>query len=318
MKALILTSGGPMAARIVNAWLAGGNAVSALWVGQRMQRRAFHEDRVLGLAAPSWSVTALARRYRIPIETHPKLSAWKDADTALERLNADVLITAMTLDIIPRSILSRFEGRAVNFHPALLPHYRGPSPRIGMILDDTASLHGGMTLHCLSPEIDKGDIVGSRTVPYDAAQGFIDWDVRLARAAGDLVEQELARYLRGEVVPTPQPLGAGSYRKMDKAEVTLPEHSAERTKWLCDRLGESGLVRLKAEDAACKPHRVSSFLRKLGPRSSKPQRIGLLTMDFDAADARVRVARHFRNIQVLRYLRAIRQTRRSDPLAVSS
>ena len=105
---------------------------------------------------------------------------------------------------------------------------------------------------------------------------------------------------------------------MDKAEVTLPEHSAERTKWLCDRLGESGLVRLKAEDAACKPHHVSSFLRKLGPRSSKPQRIGLFTMDFDSADARVRVARHFRNIQVLRYVRAIRQTRRSDPLAVSS
>jgi hypothetical protein len=105
MKALILTSGGPVAARIVNAWLAGGNSVSALWVGQKMQRRAFQDDRVLGLAAPTWSVTALARRHRIPIETHPKLSAWKDAEAALERLNADVLITAMTLEIVPLSSL---------------------------------------------------------------------------------------------------------------------------------------------------------------------------------------------------------------------
>jgi folate-dependent phosphoribosylglycinamide formyltransferase PurN len=314
MKALILTSGGPVAARIVNAWLSGGNSVSALWVGQKIQRRAFHDDRVLGLAAPTWSVTALARRHRIPIETHPKLSAWKEADTALEPLNADVLITAMTLEIVPRSVLSRFEGRAVNFHPALLPHYRGPSPRIGMMLDDTASLHGGVTLHCLSPEIDKGDIVGARTVPYDATQGFITWDVRLARAAGDLVEQELASYLLGKVTATPQPAAPGSYRRIDKAEVTLSaEHSAERTKWLCDRLGETGLLRLKSEDAAAKPHRVASFLRTLGRRSLKPQRSGMFTMDFDSADARVRVARHFRGMQALRYLRAIAQTRRSNP-----
>jgi methionyl-tRNA formyltransferase len=242
MKALILTSGGPMAARIVNAWLAGGNAVSALWVGQKMQRRAFHEDRVLGLAAPSWSVTALARRYRIPIETHPKLSAWKDADTALERLNADVLITAMTLDIIPRSILSRFEGRAVNFHPALLPHYRGPSPRIGMILDDTASLHGGMTLHCLSPEIDRGDIVGSRTVPYDGAQGFIDWDVRLARAAGDLVEHELARYLRGRWSRPPNPLARGATERWTRPRLRSPS---------IQRRGRSGFATVSASPAWC-------------------------------------------------------------------
>lgn len=303
-----------MAARIVNAWLAGGNSVSALWVGQKIHRRTFHEDRVLGLAAPSWSVTALARRHRIPIETHPKLSAWKDLDAALERLNADVLITAMTLEIVPRSVLERFEGRAVNLHPALLPHYRGPSPRIGMLLDDTASLHGGMTLHCLSPEIDKGDIVGSRAVPYDGTRGFITWEVRLARAAGDLVEHDLARYLRGKVTPTPQAAESGSYRRIDKTELTFSaEHSAERTKWLCDRLGDVGVLRLKSENAAEKPPRVASFLRTLGPRSLRAQRLGTFTMDFDSADARVRVRRHFGGSQTIGYLRAIAQTRRSNP-----
>jgi hypothetical protein len=312
MKALILTSGGPMAARIVHAWLAGGNSVSALWIGQKIQRRIFHDDRLLGLGAPSWSVTALARRHRIPIETHPKLSAWKEADTALDRLNADVLITAMTLEIVPRSILSRFGGRAVNFHPALLPHYRGPSPRTGLIVDDQVSLHGGVTLHCLSPEIDKGDIVGARKVSYDPTQGFAVWDVSLARAAGDLVGRELKAYLRGELTPTAQP-ASGSYRKIDKAEVTLSaELPADRAKWLCDRLGESGLVRLKAESARMKPHRVLSFLRKLGPRTSKGQRVGMFTIDFDCADARVRVGRHFAAAQALRYLTAIARTRRRE------
>lgn len=301
-----------MGARIVHAWLAGGNSVSALWIGQKFQRRIFQDDRLLGLAAPSWSVTALARRHGIPIETHSKFSAWNEADAALDRLNADVLITAMTLEIVPRSVLSRFEGRAVNFHPALLPHYRGPSPRTGLILDDQASLHGGITLHCLSPEIDKGDVVGTRKVPYDAVQGFAVWDVRLARAAGDLVKRELGAYMRGEIAPTPQP-APGSYRKIDKAELVLSaELPAEKAKWLCDRLGESGLVRLKAESARQKPLRVSSFQRKLGPPTSKPQQIGTFTVDFDCADARVRVGRHFAAAQTLRYLRAIAHTRRGE------
>ena len=36
-------------------------------------------------------------------------------------------------------------------------------------------------------------------------------------------------------------------------------------------------------------------------------------MDFDSADARVRVGRHFQGMQALGYLRAIAQTRRDEP-----
>lgn len=306
MNALVLTYGGLIAARIVNAWLSTGNSVSAIWVGSKKLRKIF-KDRALGLAAPSWSMSALVRHHGILVQRHPMLSAWKEADAAIDRLDADVLITAMTLEIIPPAFLSRFHGRAVNFHPALLPQYRGPSPRVGMILDDKASLYGGMTLHCLSPKIDKGDIIGARKVAYDPKLGFAHWDVCIARAAGDLVERELLSYLRGELVPSPQPIGAGNYRKVDKAEITLSaEHSAERTKWLCDRLGDLGRVRLENKNAAAKPYRVSRFVRTLGPPTSDVPRIGMFTIDFDSADARVRVTRHLRWAQVLRYLSLVR------------
>jgi len=78
-------------------------------------------------------------------------------------------------------------------------------------------------------------------VIYDTKLGYIHWDVSLARAAGELVERDLRRYLTGELVPNPQSAGTGSYRKTSKADVTLSsKRSAERTDWLCDRLGESG------------------------------------------------------------------------------
>ena len=296
-----------MSARIVSAWLAGGNSVSGLWIGQKIPRRQFHADRLLGFAAPSWSLTALARKHRIPIETNPKLSS-KEAETALDRLNVDVLITAMTLEIVPRSILSRFECRAVNFHPALLPHYRGPDPRKGLVLDDKASLHGGVTLHCLSPEIDQGDIIGAREVAYEASDGFPGWDVKLARAASDLVKQELASYLQGNLRPTPQ-TKIGSYRKLDEGEGMLSaEISAEKVKWLCDRFAGSGLLRLRTKGAEKKPYRVSAFLRKLGPRTEQACSIGAFSIDFDASDARVRVVRHFPTAQALLYAWTIART----------
>ena len=116
MRALVLTSGGLIAARVLNAWISGGHSVAALWFGPINPRSFLQQDRTLGLAAPTWSLSALARRYRIPVECHPRLSDWAEAGEAIKRLDADVLITAMTHEIVPESVLNRFPGRAVNFH----------------------------------------------------------------------------------------------------------------------------------------------------------------------------------------------------------
>lgn len=203
MKAVILTSGGLIAARILSSWLGAGHSVAALWTGTKDPDQVLGGDRTLGLVAHAWSIAALVRRHSIPVLSNPKLSS-PEAEAEIARLGSDMLITAMTHQIVPERILARFPGRAVNIHPALLPHYRGPSPRIGMLLDGTAGMCGGVTLHCLARGIDEGDIIGLRAVPYDVAHGFIDWDVRLAAAAGELVQNELQAYLRGDLRPHAQ------------------------------------------------------------------------------------------------------------------
>lgn len=191
MKALVLTSGGSIAAKILSAWLSTGNSVAALWAGSKDPQRILRRDRILGIAAPSWSISAIARQHDFPVLRNPTLSTWTEADSAIQRLGADVLITAMTHQIVPENVLALFPGRAVNFHPAILPHYRGPNPRAGMILDGKADLYGGITLHCLSRGIDRGDIIAIRKVPHNASRDFIYWDVCLARAAADLVRTDL-------------------------------------------------------------------------------------------------------------------------------
>jgi hypothetical protein len=44
MNALLLTSGGLIAARVMNAWLAAGNGIAAIWIGHRRKR--LQRDRV--------------------------------------------------------------------------------------------------------------------------------------------------------------------------------------------------------------------------------------------------------------------------------
>ena len=287
MNALVLTSGGLIAARILSSWLGAGHSVAAVWTGTKNPEQVLGRDRALGRLVGAWSMAALARRQHIPVLRNPKLSS-PEAETEIARLGADVLITAMTHQIVPERILARFPGRAVNIHPALLPHYRGPNPRIGMLLDGTAATYGGITLHCLARGVDEGDIIGARAVPYDAARGFIDWDVRLAAAAGDLAQIELRDYLNGNLSARPQVPQSGSYRKVGQGEATLSgAHSAARTKLLCDQLAGSEWLNFRAGHG--RKDAVSRFLGEIGPRTQEEPLISRYRIEFDTADARVAV-----------------------------
>lgn len=317
MKAVVLTAGGLISARVLQAWLGSGHSVGAIWVDTAGPDLLPPQDRLLGLPAPAWSVSALARAHRIPIVPSPDLSDFTTASETIRRLNADVLISTLTLTIIPGAILDLFPGRAVNFHPALLPHYRGPNPRAGMILDGKAREFGGVTVHCLSPRIDEGDIIGFRQVPHDAAEGFIPWNVRQAQAAGELVEQELQGYLSGGAKAIPQPKGAGSFRKVGRSELTLSnDHSASHTEWLCSQLCDAGWIKFRhaRPNETPRDYAVGRFIRRVGPRTDGASQIGRFAIEFDAADARVRVARRgpwSMSSRIARYLMAIAGSERS-------
>ena len=293
MRALILASGGVISAKIVSKWISIGNSVAALWLPGKTAKRASTHSTMLGRVAPPWSISAIIRRHNVPAETSPPLSDRSELDSRIKQLNADVLITAMTHQIVPDFVLERFPGRAVNFHPAILPHYRGPNPRSGMILDHQGALFGGITLHELSCRIDRGDIIGRRVVPYDPEKGFIQWDVRQARAAADLVKTELQAYLRGTLTPETQSFAAGSYRRVRSDELFLTEDkSAGRMRWLCEELGPSGWIKHRSGNAGpetcCTVYR---YIGQLGPRTGQAPRITRFAIEFDAADARVRVRR---------------------------
>lgn len=105
--------------------------------------------------------------------------------------------------IVPGALIDAVAGRAVNVHPSLLPRWRGADPVAHAILAGDAVT--GVTLMEGTAELDAGPTLAHELVPIGPNETTGELEARLAAIGGELLERELPRYLRGEIVPRPQP-----------------------------------------------------------------------------------------------------------------
>lgn len=290
-NALFISEPSLVSSHVAQAWLDQGNHIAAFWAQSERFARPRLDPRLSAFASGVPTLAAIARRHAIPVRRVSRLSDIADLEREIERTGADTLLTVMTHVLVPVSVLDIFGRRAVNVHPALLPKYGGRRPRHAMLLDGKADDHGGVTFHRLTPEIDEGPIIAQRALPFSATPHFAAWDFAYARAAADITRNELAAYLDGEREAIPQDPSERHYRKSREGEFDI---SAETTlaevrhffacapgappRWLRD--GEPK-----------KDHAVRSLAAVLGPPTGKPPVLGLLTIEADIADARIRMSR---------------------------
>lgn len=291
-NALFITDSGLISARVFRAWLDQGHRIAALWIGPACERRFVKQRRWVRRLAPSWSVAAQIRRYGIPMRSHPRLSTWASAADEAALTGANVLITCMTFQIVPAAMLQVFGERAFNFHPALLPRYRGPAPRTGMLLDGRAQECSGMTLHRLSPGIDEGDIVGQRAVRLKPRGSFMKWTLDLAEAAAELTANPLQACLSGQVEPRPQDPDCASYRRVARSELTINSTTtADRAQWLAAAFRGTGRVRV---EAAGRHYKVENAIRISAAPTRAPALVTTTAVEMNIADSRVQFRRSTR------------------------
>jgi spore coat polysaccharide biosynthesis protein SpsF (cytidylyltransferase family)/methionyl-tRNA formyltransferase len=130
------------------------------------------------------------------------------------------------IDIPPRGI--------VNLHNSLLPHCRGSGANIWTILEDKP---GGVTLHYISPEIDKGSIIEQRKLPVHSWDTGKSLYYRQQDAMIELFEDKWSE-IRVGPVETRRQEGNGSFHYYNEAdqlrELDLDEEFTVRE--LIDRL----------------------------------------------------------------------------------
>lgn len=97
----------------------------------------------------------------------------------------------------------------INYHPSLLPRYRGPTP-LGHILLNNETV-GGATWHQLAPGTDSGDILVQKEFTISDCDTIKDLDrksVQLATATLCPLIQQIAQH---KIKPVPQDESRASY-----------------------------------------------------------------------------------------------------------
>ncbi len=81
----------------------------------------------------------------------------------IDRHNPAVIVLAGFMRVLTDHFVSRYPGKILNIHPALLPLFKGLDTHARAIAAGVR-VHG-CTVHFVSPELDSGAIIGQAVVP---------------------------------------------------------------------------------------------------------------------------------------------------------
>lgn len=108
--------------------------------------------------------TADVPTYTVRLNDYPNRAAW---DTAIADATAayepDLIVSAGFMKIVGPEFLSRYIGRVVNTHPALLPAFPG-THAVAETLDYGVKVTG-CTVHLIDAGTDTGPILAQEVVP---------------------------------------------------------------------------------------------------------------------------------------------------------
>ena len=81
--------------------------------------------------------------------------------------DAQLVVLAGYLKLVPAAVVSRFRGRIINIHPALLPDFGGPGMygrRVHAAVLASGAKESGATVHFADEAFDRGAIIAQERV----------------------------------------------------------------------------------------------------------------------------------------------------------
>lgn len=120
----------------------------------------------------------------------------------LSRLAPDLGVVANFGQILDSELIAIPRWGLVNFHPSLLPRYRGPTP-LGHILLNRETI-GGATWHRVVSDIDGGEILAQKKFPIDKRDTVADLDRKSVAAGIDMLRPLLDGIARNRLNPVQQ------------------------------------------------------------------------------------------------------------------
>lgn len=122
---------------------------------------------------PSAGVIDRAKRLNIPCVVFNRNELNDGTVSALLATHKiDFIVLAGFLWLMPKSIVSLYDKKIVNIHPALLPKYGGKGmygDRVHESVRAAAEKESGITIHYVNENFDEGDIIFQASVALSPA-----------------------------------------------------------------------------------------------------------------------------------------------------
>ena len=146
-------------------------------------------------------VKRVAEQRNLKVFQFEKLSS--DGAEDLQKLSADVFITAAYGQMLSEEILSIPKFGVFNAHGSLLPKYRGAAPVQYAVID--GEKESGVTLMRMGTGLDTGDMIAKAVIPLAADETGGSLFDKLAQAGAKLLVETLPSVFDGTAVYEKQP-----------------------------------------------------------------------------------------------------------------
>ena len=145
---------------------------------------------------------ALARARKAGVPTTVLHDIKDPAELHAALADAQLVVLAGYLKLVPASVVARFRGRMINIHPALLPDFGGPGMyghHVHAAVLASGVRESGASVHFVDEEFDRGRVIAQERVVVKAGDTPETLAARVLEAEHRLLPRvvlELARQLQ--------------------------------------------------------------------------------------------------------------------------
>ena len=154
-----------------------------------------------GRGITSSPVKLAAQSLGLPI-VEPQSFKKEEEQRRLASFKPEAVVVAAYAKLLPPPVLELPRWGCINFHPSLLPRHRGAAPIPATIL--AGDEFGGVSIMLMNEGLDTGPVLAQAEIPVAASDTTGSLNKKLSVVGGQLLNEVLIAWQRGEIKPRPQ------------------------------------------------------------------------------------------------------------------
>jgi formyltetrahydrofolate deformylase len=131
--------------------------------------------------------------HHVPVSKENKAEAFAHIDELFQKYEADVVVLARYMQILPGELCQKYSGKVINIHHSFLPSFAGARPYHQAYSRGVKLI--GATCHYVTQDLDEGPIIEQDVIRITHSDSIED----MVRLGKDVEKNVLARGLRSHI-----------------------------------------------------------------------------------------------------------------------